>query len=243
MTAPINDRQDIHFDSIASLYDEQLPKHIREFLLLKKTKFTLEALNKYTVPKSQGIDLGCGTGWYLKEIAKRGYKMTGLDYSSELVETARKNNPGNSAAILVGNILNLNLDKESFDFAYCINSLHHLENDSQLSTALSQINRILKPGGVLIIHELNTFFLFRIFLNYIFPLTNKIDKFGGENWVSPGKLFKQSMFEVKEIHFYTFFPHIIPKALFVFFSKINDFMEEASLRKFGAHYMAVLIKK
>ena len=231
-----------NFNLIASSYDEQLPEHVREFLLHKKTKLTLAALKKYNIPKGRGIDLGCGSGWYLKELSGQGYKMTGVDKASEMIENARRNNPGNSITIQVGDILDLGLEEASFDFAYCINILHHLENDAQFNIALSEISRVLKAGGLLIIHELNTFFLFRLYLNYIFPLTNKIDKFGGENWVSPVKLFKQSLFEINELHFYTFFPHIIPRAWFGFFCKINDFMESVYLKRFGVHYMAVLRK-
>lgn len=169
----------IHFDNIGSAYDEQLPAHIREFLLAKKTALTVGALKKYGVDKGRGIDLGCGTGWYLKNISESGYEMMGIDYSASFVMQAKKNNQGNPERISEGNILKLDFPEESFDFAYCINSLHHLKDDRELKLALSSIHRVLKIGGILIIHELNTFFLFRLFLNYIFPLTNKIDKFGG----------------------------------------------------------------
>jgi hypothetical protein len=52
----------IHFDTIASTYDEQLPEHIRVFLLAKKTGLSVAALKKYGIDKGKGIDLGCGTG-------------------------------------------------------------------------------------------------------------------------------------------------------------------------------------
>lgn len=232
----------IHFDNIASSYDEQLPQHIREFLLVKKTRLTVKSLKKYGVSKGRGIDLGCGTGWYLKNISEYGYDMVGIDNSALLVQEAKKNNKDRTALIKIGDILKLEFDAESFDFAYCINSLHHLRDDEEFNTAISEIHRILKKGGLFIIHELNTFFLFRVYLSYIFPLTNKIDNFGGENWIEPKQLFKQNLFEVKELYYYTFFPHIIPKSLFSLFCKINSFMERVSLRKIGVHYMAILKK-
>lgn len=231
-----------HFDNIASTYDEQLPEYIREFLLQKKTALTLQALKNHGIGNGKGIYLGCGTGWYLKKVAEAGYEMSGIDYTQGLVEEANRNIRGVKANILVGNILKLDFPAESFDFAYCINSLHHLRNDSELITGLSQVHRILKKGGLLIIHELNTFLLFRFFLNYIFPLTNKLDKFGGENWVSPKMLKKQKLFSLNEIHYYTFFPHIIPGSMFKQFIKVNDTCEKIFFRKFGVHYMAVLKK-
>lgn len=236
-------KEQVHFDTIASNYDEQLAEHIREFLLVKKTRLTLKTLNKYGIEKgARGIDLGCGTGWYLKNITEYGYNMLGVDSSAGLVDEAKKVNRGNQAKLEIANILKLGYPADSFDFAYCINSLHHLRDNAELNRALSEIQRVLKKGGLLIIHELNTFFLFRLYMNYIFPLTNRIDKFGGENWVVPKQLARQELFEVKEIYYYTFFPHIIPKPLFGLFSRINNYLERASFRKFGVHYMAVLKK-
>ena len=233
----------IHFDRIASNYDEQLPKHIRDFLLLKKTNLTVEALRKYNITEGRGIDLGCGTGWYLKALSSEyNYRMTGIDSSISLIEEAKRNNSANPVELRCLDMLKLDFPAETFDFAYCINSLHHLQNDNQLQLALKEIYKILKKGGLCIIHELNTFFLFRLYLNYIFPLTNKIDKIGGENWVSVNKLFQQDLFQVKEVHYYTFFPHIIPKFLFCDFLKLNRLMEKIYFRKFGVHYMAVLKK-
>jgi SAM-dependent methyltransferase len=235
-------KQQIHFDNIASSYDEQLAAHIREFLLVKKTRLTVKTLKKYGISKGKGIDLGCGTGWYLKSISEYGYDIVGIDNSAFLVEEAKRNNKNGKASVQIGDILNLKFDSGSFDFAYCINSLHHLSNNKEFNHALLEIHRILKKGGLLIIHELNAFLLFRLYLNYIFPLTNKIDKLGGENWILPRKLFRQGLFEVKELYYYTFFPHIIPKSLFSFFCKINSYMERVSLRKIGVHYMLVLKK-
>ena len=235
-------KKNIHFDKIASSYDEQFPRHIREYLLRKKTRLTVKTLKKYGISQGSGIDLGCGTGWYLKIISEYGYRMIGIDNSASLVEIAKKNNEGLNSLIENGDILALRFNSESFDFAYCINSLHHLRNDDELSTALREIRRILKKGGMLIIHELNTFFLFRLYMNYVFPLTNAIDNFGGENWIGLKKLSKQHLFQIAEVYYYTFLPHIIPKFLFKFFCKINNYLERVSLRKFGVHYMAVLIK-
>ncbi|PIQ88140.1 MAG: hypothetical protein COV73_00420 [Candidatus Omnitrophica bacterium CG11_big_fil_rev_8_21_14_0_20_43_6] len=236
-------KEHVHFDTIASRYDEQLPEHIREFLLVKKTRLTLKTLNKYGIKSgARGIDLGCGTGWYLKNISEYGYNMSGVDSSAGLINEARDVNKGNGAKLEVGDILKLEHSADSFDFAYCINSLHHLRDNAQLNNAFSEIHRVLKDDGLLIIHELNTFFLFRLYMNYIFPLTNKIDRFGGENWVMPKQLTGQKLFAVKEIYYYTFFPHIIPKFLFGFFSRINNYLERVSFRKFGVHYMAVLKK-
>ena len=100
---------DVHFNNIASGYDNLLPLHIREYLLTKKTRLTVKTLKKYGISKGRGIDLGCGTGWYLKSISEYGYDMTGIDNSIALAEEAKKNNSDNSVVIKESDMLNLRM--------------------------------------------------------------------------------------------------------------------------------------
>lgn len=232
----------LRLDAIAPSYDEQLPEHIREFLLVKKTNLTVASLKNQGLTCGKGVDLGCGTGWHIKSIAAHGYEVTGVEACASLAQQAAFNNRQSQARVQCADMLHLKFDDCSFDFAYCINSLHHLKNNEELMKALGEIRRILKGNGVCIIHELNTYFLFRLYMSYIFPLINSIDKFGGENWVSPKVFARQNLFEVKELRYYTFFPHIIPKSLFGFSLKVNSVLERSFLSRFGAHYMVVLKK-
>ena len=137
-------KRTIHFDNIASSYDEQLAEHVRAFLLVKKTRLTVKTLKKYGVSDGRGIDLGCGTGWYLKKISEYGYDMVGIDNSPSLVEEAKRNNKNGRASVKIGDILSLGFEGESFDFAYCINSLHHLKDNNEFNSALLEIHRVLK---------------------------------------------------------------------------------------------------
>ena len=42
-----------------------------------------------TDPPSLVLDLGCGTGKMTLELARRGYDMTGVDYSPEMLDVGR----------------------------------------------------------------------------------------------------------------------------------------------------------
>lgn len=93
------------------------------------------------------LEYGCGTGWITTQLAERGGAVTAFDISPEAVAQTR-------AALAARNLLSrcetvvmpgerLAYDDNSFDVAVGFAILHHLD----LPLALSQLRRVLKPGG------------------------------------------------------------------------------------------------
>ena len=76
----------------------------------------------------------------------------------------------------------------SYDFLYVINVLHHLASVDEQRRAFAELLRVLKPGGLLFVHEINTRnILFRFYMGYVFPSLNCIDE-GVERWLLPHRL-------------------------------------------------------
>src|SRR5689334_3700062 len=71
------------------------------------------------------LDLGCGTGHQMAELRNRGFEVTGVDGSAEMLEHARANNPG--AEIHQADVADLPLEDSSFDYILCIEVLRYLE--------------------------------------------------------------------------------------------------------------------
>ena len=237
---------DNHFNTISNKYDGEIPEHIRLHLLEKKNSFTLKGLQKYRKSAIMGVDIGCGTGHYLSRIADHGYKMYGFDSSEGMVECAKVNNQYNNATIKAGDILHIPFPDNYFDFAYSINVFHHLTTREEQKTALMEVSRILKPGGVFFLHEINTdTFIFRFYMNYIFPLTNKIDDDKEtELWV-PIKWLENvdiPMLHFEDVVCYTFIPNFLPRFIFKVSIYIESFLEKFTMGKLGAHYMVTLTK-
>ena len=98
------------------------------------------------------LDLGCGTGKMTIELAKRGYDMTGIDYSPEMLDIAR------DAAEKEGqNILWLCQDMREFELygtvdaaVCCLDCINHLENEEDLKKCLSLVHNYLIPDGIFI---------------------------------------------------------------------------------------------
>jgi len=100
------------------------------------------------------LDVGCGGGLLAEEFARLGCRVTGVDPSSESLETAR----GHAAAggldirYVESSGENLPFEDGSFDIAYCCDVLEHV-ND--LQRTLDETARVLKPGGVYMYDTIN----------------------------------------------------------------------------------------
>src|SRR5262249_20868063 len=139
-----------HFDALSPVYDAQIPSHIRDLLVERKVQYMLPALAP--VAGQRGLDIGCGLGWYVDALRRAGAEVVGIDLSRQQARSARRT----GADVLVASAVSLPFQSEVFDFAYAVNVVHHFENREQQRQVLGQVARVLKPGGVFFLHEINT---------------------------------------------------------------------------------------
>lgn len=97
------------------------------------------------------LELGCGTGYFTKELAGTGANVTAIDISPALLEEARRNCPVSSVTFEIQNANALSYLDSSFEAVVGSSVLHHLEIDE----ALRQIYRVLKSGGFIRFTEPN----------------------------------------------------------------------------------------
>ena len=103
-------------------------------------------------PPLKLLDLGCGTGWTSILFAKRGYEVTGVDISPDMIKHAKLNQTKErikNIKFSVEDYEEMNFNKE-FDIAIFFDSLHHAEDEQK---ALSKIYKSLKRGGICICSE------------------------------------------------------------------------------------------
>ena len=102
----------------------------------------------------QVLDAGCGTGLLVhamsSTIGSQG-RIVGVDLSHDMLEMA-KNRCSELANIELeqGSVTQLDFDDNSFDAASCIQTLLYVDD---VETALSELYRVLKPGGRVAIIE------------------------------------------------------------------------------------------
>ncbi len=79
-----NEQLKKRFDSLSEIYDTG-----------RGRKYFLENLGileeLFGDCKGKILEVGCGTGLYIKEFLKRGYDMVGVDYSEKMCKIARRN--------------------------------------------------------------------------------------------------------------------------------------------------------
>lgn len=237
-----------HFDDIADAYDVQIPEARRDALLALKTGMMREWLTHEPGfgPGVRGLDVGCGQGWYVRRMNEIGFAVAGIDASAGQVEFANAHLGPMGRFVSVGSALAIPARDENYDFAYTINVLHHLASIDEQRAALVEIFRVLRPGGVLFIHEINTRnWLFRLYMGYVFPSLNCIDE-GVERWLLPHHLDRYAPAGVtavaSEIRYFTFLPDFLPQAVVRALSPIERALERSRWRIYSAHYMAVLRK-
>ena len=94
------------------------------------------------------LDAGCGSGPLIADLEQRGASVAGFDASPAMIELARER-LGDEADLEVADLtVPLPYDDEAFDDALAVLVLHYLQDWSQ---PLSELRRVLKPGGRLVV--------------------------------------------------------------------------------------------
>ena len=98
------------------------------------------------------LDLGCGTGGHTLILGERGYEMTGIDLSSQMIEIAKRKAKDKKLKIdfVQRDIRKIEL-KKKFDVAIAMFAvLSYLSNKKDLTSAFKGIESHLKKGGLFI---------------------------------------------------------------------------------------------
>ncbi len=130
--------------------------------------FIEEIFSRYAIKKpSLVLDLGCGTGSMTLELARRGYDMTALDLSEEMLSVAdeRLRNAGIENTLLIhGNMCSFELYGTVGAIVCTLDGVNHLTTTDELCECFSTVANYLDPDG-LFIFDLNTPHKFRTVYN------------------------------------------------------------------------------
>jgi ubiquinone/menaquinone biosynthesis C-methylase UbiE len=102
-------------------------------------------------PRARVLDVGCGTGRWLRRYSSLGLEATGVDATPEMLRVARTR--GTTAPLVAGEANRLPFRDGEFDVVSDVTVIQHIPATLQ-PQALLEMTRILKTGGRLILFEL-----------------------------------------------------------------------------------------
>jgi demethylmenaquinone methyltransferase / 2-methoxy-6-polyprenyl-1,4-benzoquinol methylase len=163
------------FDRIAPVYDA-MNRLMTAGLDRRWRRETAAAVVR---PGDRVLDVACGTGDLAIAAAAAGGRVTGVDFSTRMLERARRK----SSAVewLEADALALPFDDASFDV---VTSGFGVRNFADLEAGLRELRRVLRPGGRIGVLEitqpqgaLRPFF--RVWFDRVVPLMGKVLPGGG----------------------------------------------------------------
>jgi SAM-dependent methyltransferase len=118
------------------------------------------------------LDIGCGSGEYLLNMRKKGWRVFGVEPSRSAAISGRKE----GLEIFHGTLAQASFPDQSFDYVRANHSFEHMPNPHQI---LAEISRVLRPDGKLFLGLPNTASLeFRVFKQYWWHLCVPVHAYG-----------------------------------------------------------------
>jgi ubiquinone/menaquinone biosynthesis C-methylase UbiE len=133
------------YDAVAREYADRFTGELAHKPLDRKL---LERFASEVRGRGQVYDLGCGPGQTTAFLHGCGAQVRGFDLSAELLREARQLHP--DVEFEQGDMLSLSMADASLAGVVAFYAIVHL-SPAQLSRALAEMHRVLKPGGQLLL--------------------------------------------------------------------------------------------
>jgi 2-polyprenyl-3-methyl-5-hydroxy-6-metoxy-1,4-benzoquinol methylase len=115
---------------------------------------TWRFLDKYLPASGKILDIGAATGVYTIPLAKKGYSVTAVDFSPNLMETCkdrvRELGLRNRVTCLVADARDLSqVTDKDYDVVLLLGPMYHLVEETDRKKALAEAFQRMKPGGII----------------------------------------------------------------------------------------------
>jgi 2-polyprenyl-3-methyl-5-hydroxy-6-metoxy-1,4-benzoquinol methylase len=141
---------------------DEIALHLPDEGTQSQVDFVVERLG--LEPGARILDIACGHGRHSLELARRGFRVTGVDLSPRSLELAREaaKEEGLDAEFVERDARELDFDAE-FDAAINLftSVIGYFEDDADTQKVLNAVARALVPGGSFLVDTVNAFALGR----------------------------------------------------------------------------------
>jgi len=188
------------------------------------------------------LEIGCGTGYFTKEIVKTGALVTAIDISPELLNIAKFEIAEPNVSFVLDNAYDLSFEDNRYDSIVGSSVLHHLD----IEKAISEMYRVLKPGGSMFFTEPNMMNPQIALQKNIPALKRKLgdspDETAFFRW-SLKKLMRRTGFTEIVIKPFDFLHPAVPPSLIPFISSLSEVIEKTPVLKEIAGSLYISAKK
>lgn len=141
--------KNIHDSFYADIYDSLHDTRVRsQNELIKIVELTEPSIHHSTI-----LDVGCGTGYIVNELANAGYEVYGVDNSKEMLKYAITTYP--DAEYVYGDVLNpMQFDKSTFTHILC--TYFTIYQFDKKATFFQNCYFWMKPNTYLVVHLVDT---------------------------------------------------------------------------------------
>ncbi|KAB8334349.1 class I SAM-dependent methyltransferase [Scytonema tolypothrichoides VB-61278] len=131
-----------YYDNIAPIYDHT--RWLTQTVAEAVADFIVELVG--ATPETSFLEPGIGTGLNVLPLVRRGYSVTGIDVSEEMLNQFRQKLNGTppNLKLIHADASQLPFPKNSFDVVLTVHMVHTV---SEWTAFLDDIDRVLKPGG------------------------------------------------------------------------------------------------
>jgi ubiquinone/menaquinone biosynthesis C-methylase UbiE len=162
----VNDFFNSRYSWWEGVYDRSLPKKFFSYEMIRRKELLIDLLSKYVArgKPARVLECGCGYGDIIKELGSLKCQLTGIDINLRHL-TFAKNNINEQVNWFQADVENLPFRDGYFDLVYCVGVLSYLRDDKN---AVSEMARVVKDGGMVIISVPNIFMLNKFFDPYYY---------------------------------------------------------------------------
>jgi len=108
------------------------------------------------------LDIGCGTGTHAIFLAKKGYEITGIDISNDMLKKAKEKINNSKIKFFRKDMRNFSFNKK-FDACICMfDVINYMTNNTDLKKTFMNIGKHLKIGSLLIFDSWNGLAVLRL---------------------------------------------------------------------------------
>jgi 2-polyprenyl-3-methyl-5-hydroxy-6-metoxy-1,4-benzoquinol methylase len=125
---------------LSAYYSNYGQEHYLSPVTIKRYNEWLDQFEKYRKTNCI-LDVGCGSGFFLEEAARRNWKIYGTEFSDDLVKICKKKN----IIMSQGTLQNSTHNGIEFDIILSIEVIEHINHPNQ---DLVQVSRLLRKGGL-----------------------------------------------------------------------------------------------